>query len=37
LDLAEISIGADRGHKLIEACRGLETASDVGAIVRDAG
>jgi 2-methylcitrate dehydratase PrpD len=37
LDLAEISIGADRGHKLIEACRGLETVSDVGAIVRDAG
>jgi 2-methylcitrate dehydratase PrpD len=37
LDLAETSIGADRGRKLIAACRAIETASDVGVIARDAG
>ncbi len=37
LDLAEISIGVDRGRKLIAACRAIETASAVGAIARDAG
>jgi len=36
LDLAEISIGVERGRKLIAACRAIETASDVGAIARDA-
>jgi 2-methylcitrate dehydratase PrpD len=37
LDLAETSIGAERGRKLIAACRAIETASDVGMIARDAG
>ena len=37
LDLAETSIGVERGRKLIAACRAIETASDVGAIARDAG
>lgn len=36
LDLAEISIGVDRGRKLLAACRSIETAPDVGAIVREA-
>jgi 2-methylcitrate dehydratase PrpD len=36
LDLAEISIGVERGRKLVAACRSIETAPDVGAIVRDA-
>ena len=37
LDLAETSIGVERGRKLIAACRTIETASDVGSIARDAG
>jgi 2-methylcitrate dehydratase PrpD len=37
LDLAETSIGVERGRKLIAACRAIETASDVGVIARDAG
>jgi 2-methylcitrate dehydratase PrpD len=36
LDLAEISIGAERGRKLVAACRSIETAPDVGTIVRAA-
>jgi len=36
LDLAEISIGVERGRKLIASCRAMETASDVGVIARDA-
>jgi len=36
LDLAETSIGVDRGRKLLAECRAIETASDVGVIVRDA-
>ncbi len=36
LDLAEISIGVERGRKLIAACRAIETAPDVGVIARDA-
>jgi 2-methylcitrate dehydratase PrpD len=36
LDLAEISIGAERGRKLLAACRSIETAPDVGTIVRAA-
>jgi 2-methylcitrate dehydratase PrpD len=36
LDLAEIGIGVERGRKLIAACRAIETASDVGAIAREA-
>lgn len=36
LDLAETSIGIERGRKLIAACRAIESASDVGAIARDA-
>jgi 2-methylcitrate dehydratase PrpD len=36
LDLAEISIGVERGRKLVAACRSIETAPDVGAIVREA-
>jgi 2-methylcitrate dehydratase PrpD len=36
LDLAEGSIGVDRGRKLIAACRAIETAPDVGAIAREA-
>ncbi len=37
LDLAETSIGVERGRKLIAACRAIETAPDVGVIARDAG
>ena len=37
LDLAETSIGVERGRKLVAACRAIESASDVGAIARDAG
>ena len=37
LDLAEISIGVERGRKLVARCRSIETAPDVGAIVREAG
>jgi 2-methylcitrate dehydratase PrpD len=36
LDLAETSIGVDRGRRLIAACRAIETAADVGAIAREA-
>ena len=36
LDLAETSIGVERGRRLIAACRAIETAPDVGAIVRQA-
>lgn len=37
LDLAEISIGVERGRKLLALCRAIETASDVGEIVGEAG
>lgn len=36
LDLAEISVGVERGRKLVAACRSIETAADVGAIAREA-
>jgi 2-methylcitrate dehydratase PrpD len=37
LDLAEASIGVERGRKLLAACRAIETASDVGAMMQEAG
>ncbi len=37
LDLAETSIGVERGRKLLAACRAIETAPDVGAVVQEAG
>ena len=37
LDLAEVSIGVERGRTLIAACRAIETASNVGPIAREAG
>lgn len=36
LDLAENSIGAERGRRLIAACRAIETAADIGAVAREA-